>query len=55
VISRGHSGSLFDLSLEFGFEVAVWEFAGHVHSGPKLPLLVVRRVDLGRVVLISLS
>lgn len=52
MVSRGHSSSLFELSLEFGFEVAVWEFAGHVHSGLNLPLLVVRRVDLGRVVLI---
>jgi hypothetical protein len=52
VVSRGHSGSLFELSLGFGFEVAVWEFAGHVHLGLKLPLLVVRRVDLGRVVLV---
>ena len=52
MVSRGHSGSLFELSLEFGFEVAVWEFAGHVHSSIKLPLLVIRRVNLGRVVLI---
>jgi hypothetical protein len=52
VASRGHFDCLVELSLEFGCEVAAWEFAGHVYSGLKLLLLVVRRVDLGRVVFI---